>query len=61
MRRDRKGQSTLEYILVVAAVLVALIAVVGTHFRAAENTILQQSSDAMTKAAGKLVPKLGLQ
>ena len=59
----RGGQSTLEYILVLSAILVALIAIVGTTIagqNGAMNTTLTESSNTITAATGKIKSKLGL-
>ena len=56
---SRAGQSTLEYILIIAVVLVALIAASSFMSQGVNNTVAE-SSNAMQAAAAKLVPELGL-
>ena len=56
----RSGQSTLEYILVVAAIILALIAVATNLMRPAVEKTLTDSSTAMKNASGKLQQGLGL-
>ena len=51
--RKKKGQSTLEYVILVAAVIAAVLAFVPT-FRTAYNTTLSRGTNAMTNMAGRL-------
>ena len=59
-RRGAKGQSTLEYILVLAAILTAVILGAGMLVKPAVNQALTDSSDTMKTATGKLKSGLGL-
>lgn len=56
----RKGQSTLEYILVITAILVAIVAVVSTTIKPATEQTLTDSGNAVKAAAGKLQSGLSL-
>lgn len=58
--RGRKGQSTLEYILVLAAILVAVIAAAGLVMKPAVNQAMTDSSNTIQNATGKLKGGLGL-
>ena len=51
--RKKKGQSTLEYVILVAAVIAAVLAFVPT-FRTAYNTTLAAGTNMMTNMAGRL-------
>ncbi len=56
-RNKRSGQSTLEYVLLVTAVIVVIIGLVASNnspFRKAYNSVLQGSVDSMTSVSGKL-------
>ena len=57
----RRGQSTLEYILVLAAILVAVIFAANTLMRPAVNTAMTDASNTITSATGKLKTGLNLQ
>jgi len=59
-RRACRGQSTLEYILVLAAILVAVIAAAGSLVRPAVNQAMTDSTQTITAATGKLKAGLGL-
>lgn len=59
-RRAQLGQSTLEYILVLAAILVAIIAAAGTFMKPAAEKALQDSSGVITAATAKVKTGLGL-
>lgn len=59
-RRGAKGQSTLEYILVLAAILTAVIVGAGTLVKPAVTAALTDSSASMKAATGKLKTGLGL-
>ncbi len=55
--KKRKGQSTVEYIILVAAVLGALLLFVGNEnspFRRAYNETLHTGTDGMENMAGRL-------
>lgn len=55
-----RGQSTLEYILVLAAILAAVIAGATTIIKPAVETALTDSGDTMTAATGQVKIGLGL-
>lgn len=55
-----RGQSTLEYILVLAAILVAVIVAAGGLIRPAVNTAMTDASTTITNATGRLGAGLGL-
>lgn len=56
----RHGQSTLEYILVLVAILVAVIAAAGTFMKPAVEKGIQDSTDTIKAATGKVKIDLGL-
>ena len=56
----RKGQSTLEYILVVASILAVLIAVVNGVFTTALQETLDETASGITEAVRKIKPGMGL-
>ena len=58
--RRRRGQSTLEYILVVAAILGAIIGVAILAMQPGVNETLKESGEVVKAAAGKLKTSLGL-
>lgn len=53
-RRKKKGQSTVEYIILVAAVIAALLLFLPGAFTTAYNTTLADSTNAMTNMSGRL-------
>jgi len=55
------GQSTLEYILVLAAIIVAIIVAANTAIRPAVGNSLTESGKAINSAANKLITGLNLQ
>lgn len=57
---NRRGQNTIEYILVVAAVIVALVAVMSTAMQPAVTQVVTDSGAAITAASGKISAGLGL-
>ena len=57
-RWDRKGQSTLEYLLIAAVVIAAVAIAAGTIIRPAVDQTLLQSGSAMQNAANQLNTKL---
>ncbi len=59
-RGHRQGQSTLEYILVVAAILVAVIVAANLVIKPAVNTAMTDSGSVITGATSKLKTKLGI-
>ena len=59
-RRGARGQSTLEYVLVVAAVLAGIIAIVTIAMPPAIKATVQESADTVTGAAGNLSTGLRL-
>ena len=52
--RKKKGQSTVEYIILVAAVIGALIIFLPGTFRTAFNATLISGTNGMTNMAGRL-------
>ncbi len=56
----QRGQSTLEYALVMAAILAALVAVAATVMRPAVQSSMTNSAGVITNATGKLQNGLGL-
>jgi Flp pilus assembly pilin Flp len=56
VKRNRKGQSTLEYILLVTAVLVVLISLLGSggFFQTALNGTLTQPMTQMNSISNRL-------
>lgn len=54
-----RGQSTLEYILILAAVLAAIVAASTTFGTKAQSTV-NKSGEVIDSAAGKLKSGLGL-
>ena len=56
----RRGQSTLEYILVISAILVAVIVAANTVIRTGTNQVMTDANNTMTNASKKLSEKLGL-
>ena len=57
--RSRRGQSTLEYALVLGAVLLAVIGMVALAFKPAIQQTVTDSSNAVKSASGKLKGGLG--
>lgn len=53
MSKRKKGQSTLEYVLVVAAIIAAVAAAV-TLFKPAVNETMDRAGNYMKEAANKL-------
>ena len=60
LKRGTKGQSTLEYILVVAAILVAVIIAANGLIKPAVNTAMTDSGAIVTGASSKLKTGLGI-
>ena len=58
--RDSRGQSTLEYILVLAAILVAVIVAANSLIRPAVNQQMTQSQAIIQNSANNLKTNLGL-
>ena len=56
LHRKKKGQSTLEYIIMVTGVVVVLILFLGPNgiFRKAYNSTLGQGTNGMTDMANRL-------
>ncbi len=55
--KNKKGQSTVEYVLLMTAVIVVIIAFVGTKnsgFQAQLNSALNQAAADMNSEAGQL-------
>lgn len=55
-----KGQSTLEYILVVSAILAAIIAVVSTSMSSGVNETMTKSKNIIENSTTALTNRLGL-
>ena len=51
MKRDEKGQSTLEYIILVTAVVMVILAFAKGQFSTALNTTLGSATQKMTTTA----------
>ena len=51
---NRKGQSTLEYLLIAAVVIAAIAIAAGTVIKPAVESTMTNSSTAITGAADKL-------
>ena len=56
----RRGQSTLEYILVISAILVAIIVAANGVIRPGTAQVMNDANTTMTNASNKLANKLGL-
>ncbi len=56
LHRKKKGQSTLEYIIMITGVIAVLILFLGPSgiFRTAYNTTLAQGTNGMTDMANRL-------
>lgn len=52
-----KGQSTLEYILIIAAILVAVIAAANLLIKPAVNKAMSDAANAITDATNRLIQK----
>ena len=59
-KRARRGQSTLEYILVLAAIVAAIVVAANTLIGPGVNHVADQAKQTMTGASGKLQGGLGL-
>lgn len=59
VRGPRRGQSTLEYILVLAAILAAVIIGAGV-MKTEVGTVITDSGATISSASGKLKTQLGL-
>ena len=59
--RGHRGQSTLEYILVLAAIIVAVIVAANMLVRPAVDKSMKNSSMVIENSTQKLQEKLGLQ
>lgn len=53
-QKKRKGQSTVEYIILVAAIIGALIIFLPTTFQTAYNAALQSGTNGMVNMADRL-------
>ena len=58
--QGRGGQSTLEYILVLAAILVAVILMANSQIKPATENALKNSASVINSASNKLANGLGL-
>ncbi|MCK5015292.1 MAG: class III signal peptide-containing protein [Candidatus Omnitrophica bacterium] len=54
LRKKRKGQSTVEYIILVAAIIAALIIFLPGTFQTAYNAALESGTDGMENMADRL-------
>lgn len=54
VRRVSRGQSTLEYVLVIAVIIAAVALAASQFLRPAVNTTVQQAGNYLTGAANKL-------
>jgi uncharacterized protein (UPF0333 family) len=54
MLKNRRGQSTLEYIILVAAVVVALLAFLPGTFSTAFNNTIATSANSMEDMANRI-------
>lgn len=52
--KKKKGQSTIEYIILVAAVIAAILVFVPGTFKSAFNETLRQGSNGMIEIANRL-------
>ena len=55
MRRNVKAQSTLEYVVVFAVIVVAVLALAYNLLRPAVNNVMTQSAGQITAKAGTFV------
>ena len=55
LRKKKKGQSTVEYIILVAAVIGAILVFVPTTFRTAFNSTLATGTNGMSNMATRLL------
>jgi len=56
-KKKRKGQSTVEYLVLVAAVIAVILLFVGNQnspFRTKLNGVLDSATNSMTNMAGRL-------
>ena len=53
-QKKKKGQSTVEYIVLVAGVIAAILIFVPNTFRNALNTTLNSTTNTMTNMAGRI-------
>ena len=60
VRKGAKGQSTLEYILVLIVILIAILTATTGVFKTSVNQMIGQSSTAVGNAANKILSRLGL-
>lgn len=58
--KKKKGQSTVEYIILVAAVLAAILVFVAGPFKTAFQDTLSSGTNGMTNMAGRLEGSHGL-
>lgn len=54
MRRNRKGQGMLEYIIIITVILAALFAFSGGTLKTAVGKMLDSSANQVDSAAGKI-------
>lgn len=60
IKMKRRGQSTLEYILILAAILVAVIIGANTWVKPGTENVLKRAGKAITGATAKVKTGLGL-
>ena len=58
--RLKRGQSTLEYILIIAGIVAAVAWAAGALILPAVNQSMNDSANTITSASNKLAPGLGL-
>jgi uncharacterized protein (UPF0333 family) len=54
MLKNKRGQSTLEYIILVTAVVAALLVFLPGNFRTAFDSTLDQTANSMVNMANRL-------
>ena len=59
--RNKRAQSTVEYVVLVAIVISVILAFVGGPFRGAYNATLEQATNGMTDMANRLRSSRGTQ
>ncbi|MFC1657767.1 hypothetical protein ACFL1D_00060 [Candidatus Omnitrophota bacterium] len=54
MRRKKKGQSVLEYVIVLTAIIAAVVVAARTFLPTAVDTVFTESKGSIEGAAGRL-------
>ena len=54
MRRNRKGQSTLEYVIVLAVIITAMITFAGGAFKQRLSNALDTATNSMEGVVGRI-------